>query len=47
MGLLEQVGHQLAGETARARFVRIITALGNGKTLTVRGRAELWMPCGT
>ncbi|WP_369243650.1 hypothetical protein [Streptomyces sp. R41] len=41
VGLLEQVGHQLAGETARARFVRIITALGNGRTLTVRGRAEL------
>ncbi|MCL7382535.1 hypothetical protein [Streptomyces sp. 35G-GA-8] len=40
-GLLEQVGHQLATETARARFVRIITELGNGKALTVRGRAEL------
>jgi hypothetical protein len=37
VGLLEQVGHQLAGETARTRFVR----LGNGKALTVRGRAEL------
>ncbi|MGY5124344.1 hypothetical protein [Streptomyces nigrescens] len=41
LGLLQQVGHQLATETARARFVRIITELGNGKTLTVRGRAEL------
>ncbi|CAL9674240.1 hypothetical protein SUDANB15_07641 (plasmid) [Streptomyces sp. enrichment culture] len=41
LGLLEQVGHQLATPTARARFVRIITELGNGKTLTVRGRAEL------
>ncbi|MEV5477868.1 hypothetical protein AB0L66_36875 [Streptomyces sp. NPDC052207] len=41
VGLLEQVGHQLAGETARARFVRTITALGNGKALTVHGRAEL------
>ncbi|MET7801053.1 hypothetical protein [Streptomyces decoyicus] len=41
VGLLEQVGHQLATPTARARFVRIITELGNGKALTVRGRAEL------
>ncbi|MFD9114971.1 hypothetical protein [Streptomyces bottropensis] len=41
VGLLEQVGHQLAGETARTRFVRVITELGNGKALTVRGRAEL------
>ncbi|MBC7274003.1 MAG: hypothetical protein H5T76_35755 [Streptomyces sp.] len=41
VGLLEQVGHQLATPTARARFVRIITGLGNGKALTVRGRAEL------
>ncbi|MGW1008289.1 hypothetical protein [Streptomyces sp. NPDC002520] len=41
LGLLEQVGHKLATETARARFVRIITELGNGKALTVRGRAEL------
>ncbi|MFF0382996.1 hypothetical protein [Streptomyces sp. NPDC004286] len=41
LGLLEQVGHQLATPTARARFVRIITELGNGKALTVRGRAEL------
>ncbi|MFF8196697.1 hypothetical protein ACF05L_38915 [Streptomyces bobili] len=41
VGLLEQVGHQLAGETTRARFVRIIAELGNGKALTVRGRAEL------
>ncbi|WP_060905157.1 hypothetical protein [Streptomyces scabiei] len=41
VGLLRQVGHQLATETARTRFVRIITELGNGKTLTVRGRAEL------
>jgi hypothetical protein len=41
LGLLEQVGHQLATPTARARFVRLITELGNGKTLTVRGRAEL------
>ncbi|MGW4034656.1 hypothetical protein ACWEFL_36070 [Streptomyces sp. NPDC004838] len=41
MGLLEQVGHQLATETARARFVRITAELGNGKALTVRGRAEL------
>ncbi|PJF01963.1 hypothetical protein CUT44_00695 [Streptomyces carminius] len=41
LGLLEQVGHQLATETARARFVRVITELGTGKTLTVRGRAEL------
>ncbi|WP_328443333.1 MULTISPECIES: hypothetical protein [unclassified Streptomyces] len=41
VGLLEQVGHPLAGGTARARFVRTITALGNGKALTVRGRAEL------
>ncbi|MFF4829009.1 hypothetical protein ACFY20_39935 [Streptomyces sp. NPDC001312] len=41
LGLLEQVGHQLATPTARARFVRIITELGNGKPLTVRGRAEL------
>ncbi|WP_405504663.1 hypothetical protein [Streptomyces anulatus] len=40
-GLLEQVGHQLATPTARARFVRIIGELGNGKALTVRGRAEL------
>ncbi|MFI1701401.1 hypothetical protein ACH419_36340 [Streptomyces bobili] len=41
VGLLEQVGHPLATPTARARFVRIITELGNGKALTVRGRAEL------
>ncbi|MFD5670695.1 hypothetical protein ACFXDD_36595 [Streptomyces anthocyanicus] len=41
LGLLEQAGHQLATETARARFVRVITELGNGKALTVRGRAEL------
>ncbi|MET8182374.1 hypothetical protein [Streptomyces sp. NPDC005336] len=41
LGLLEQVGHQLATETARARFVRIIAELGNGGALTVRGRAEL------
>ncbi|MGW1045014.1 hypothetical protein [Streptomyces sp. NPDC002547] len=41
LGLLEQIGHQLATPTARARFVRIITELGNGKALTVRGRAEL------
>ncbi|MFH0246239.1 hypothetical protein ACGRHY_28330 [Streptomyces sp. HK10] len=41
LGLLEQVGHQMATPTARARFVRIITELGNGKPLTVRGRAEL------
>ena len=41
VGLLEQVGHQLAAETARTRFVRVITELGNGKALTVRGRAEL------
>ncbi|WP_406721751.1 hypothetical protein OG968_35105 [Streptomyces althioticus] len=41
VGLLEQVGHQLATPTSRARFVRIITELGNGKALTVRGRAEL------
>lgn len=41
LGLLEQVGHQLATETARARFVRVITGLGNGRALTVRGRAEL------
>jgi hypothetical protein len=41
VGLLEQVGHQLATETARTRFVRVITELGNGKALTVRGRAEL------
>ncbi|MFI9419339.1 hypothetical protein [Streptomyces werraensis] len=41
VGLLEQVGHQLATPTARARFVRIISELGNGKPLTVRGRAEL------
>ncbi|GHD35565.1 hypothetical protein GCM10010313_83030 [Streptomyces violarus] len=41
VGLLEQVGHQLATTTARARFVRIITELGSGKALTVRGRAEL------
>ncbi|MFE7902381.1 hypothetical protein ACFU3E_33785 [Streptomyces sp. NPDC057424] len=41
VGLLEQVGHQLAGETARTRFERVITELGNGKALTVRGRAEL------
>ncbi|ATW46669.1 flagellar biosynthesis protein FlhF [Streptomyces peucetius] len=41
VGLLRQVGHQLATETARTRFVRIITELGNGKALTVRGRAEL------
>lgn len=41
VGLLEQVGHQLATPTARARFVRIITGLGNGRPLTVRGRAEL------
>lgn len=41
VGLLEQVGHQLATPTARARFVRIIAGLGNGKALTVRGRAEL------
>ncbi|MGY5104386.1 hypothetical protein [Streptomyces sp. 900105245] len=41
LGLLEQVGHQLATPTARARFVRLITELGNGKALTVRGRAEL------
>ncbi|WP_406364618.1 hypothetical protein [Streptomyces sp. NBC_00645] len=41
LGLLEQVGHQLATPTARARFLRIITELGNGKALTVRGRAEL------
>ncbi|MGW7047022.1 hypothetical protein ACWGDT_30915 [Streptomyces avermitilis] len=40
-GLLQQVGHQLATPTARARFVRIVTELGNGKPLTVRGRAEL------
>ncbi|MFD9658418.1 hypothetical protein [Streptomyces mirabilis] len=40
-GLLQQVGHQLATPTARTRFVRIITELGNGKPLTVRGRAEL------
>jgi hypothetical protein len=41
VGLLEQVGHQLATPTTRARFVRMITELGNGKALTVRGRAEL------
>ncbi|WP_406350881.1 hypothetical protein OHB56_40905 [Streptomyces sp. NBC_01635] len=41
VGLLEQVGHQLATTTARARFVRVVTELGNGKALTVRGRAEL------
>ncbi|MFG2785745.1 hypothetical protein ACGFY7_49000 [Streptomyces prunicolor] len=41
VGLLEQVGHQLATETDRTRFVRVITELGNGKALTVRGRAEL------
>ncbi|MBL1109718.1 hypothetical protein JK361_34940 [Streptomyces sp. 5-8] len=41
LGLLEQTGHQLATPTARARFVRIITELGNGKALTVRGPAEL------
>ncbi|WP_432110592.1 hypothetical protein [Streptomyces sp. AA1529] len=41
VGLLEQIGHQLATPTSRARFVRIITELGNGKALTVRGRAEL------
>ncbi|MFJ4473124.1 hypothetical protein ACIP2X_37310 [Streptomyces sp. NPDC089424] len=41
VGLLEQVVHQLATPTARARFVRIIAELGNGKALTVRGRAEL------
>ncbi|GCB53552.1 hypothetical protein [Streptomyces sp. NL15-2K] len=41
LGLLEQVGHQLATPTAQARFVRITTELGNGKALTVRGRAEL------
>ncbi|MFD4023209.1 hypothetical protein ACFWRV_06720 [Streptomyces sp. NPDC058576] len=41
VGLLEQVGHHLATPTARARFVRIITELGNSKALTVRGRAEL------
>lgn len=41
VGLLEQVVHQLATPTARSRFVRIITELGNGKALTVRGRAEL------
>ena len=40
-GLLKQVGHQLATETARARFVRIISELGNGKALTMHGRAEL------
>jgi hypothetical protein len=41
LGLLEEVGHQMATPTARARFVRVITELGNGKALTVRGRAEL------
>ncbi len=41
LGLLEQVGYQLATPTARARFVRIITELGNGKSLTVRGRPEV------
>ncbi|MEV5485665.1 hypothetical protein [Streptomyces sioyaensis] len=41
VGLLQQVGHQLATETARTRFVRLITELGNGKALTMRGRAEL------
>ncbi|MEU6965756.1 hypothetical protein [Streptomyces chrestomyceticus] len=43
VGLLEQVGHQLATPTARARFVRIITELGNGKALTVRG-PNCWTP---
>ncbi|MFF3359383.1 hypothetical protein ACFYWN_44015 [Streptomyces sp. NPDC002917] len=41
VGLLQQIGHQLATPTARTRFVRIISELGNGKPLTVRGRAEL------
>ncbi|MCX4920096.1 hypothetical protein [Streptomyces sp. NBC_00687] len=40
-GFLEQIGHQLATPTARARFVRIVSELGNGAPLTVRGRAEL------
>ncbi|MGW3381938.1 hypothetical protein ACWDCO_17335 [Streptomyces albogriseolus] len=31
VGLLEQVGHQLATPTAQARFVRIITGLGNNR----------------
>ncbi|MGW4759529.1 hypothetical protein [Streptomyces chartreusis] len=41
VGLLEQIGHPLAPPTARTRFVRIVTDLGSGSPLTVRGRAEL------
>ncbi|GFE27453.1 hypothetical protein Sliba_79060 [Streptomyces nigrescens] len=40
-GLLQQIGHPLAGETARRRLVRIVTNLGSGGSLTRRGRAEL------
>ncbi|MFF1566878.1 hypothetical protein ACFVY1_25695 [Streptomyces sp. NPDC058293] len=41
LGLLLQVDHQLATPTARTRFVRIVSELGGGTALTVRGRAEL------
>lgn len=41
LGLLRQIGHPLATPTAKTRFVRIVTDLGNGTVLTVRGRAEL------
>ncbi|MDX3550118.1 hypothetical protein PV729_48205 [Streptomyces europaeiscabiei] len=41
LGLLEQAGHELATPTAKNRFVRIVSDLGNGAVLTVRGRAEL------
>ncbi|MCW7986623.1 hypothetical protein XF35_15370 [Streptomyces platensis subsp. clarensis] len=40
-GLLQQIGHPLAGETARRRLVRIVTDLGSSGPLTRRGRAEL------
>lgn len=36
VGLLEQVGHQLATPSARARFVQIITGLGNDATAEPR-----------
>jgi hypothetical protein len=41
VGFLQQIGHPLATSTARTRFVRIVTDLGGGSVLTLRGRAEL------